>query len=426
MSKKKIEAIMGLSDEDKLLVQKSLPLFALWRSNLTLAEFKILDTYLSRIDSHNPDKRYIRFEKGELEHILGVKKINQADLKERLKHLMGNVVEVADKDDSKGFKLITLFEEAVAEQDECGIWQVNLECTQKAMKYIFNIENIGYLRYKLRCITNITSRYSYILFNYLEYNRYRKNWNIDLNELKQLLDCSNIETYKQFKEFNKQVLKRVQKELCEKTECKFEYKPVKKGRTVVAIRFTVQTLKDVTKTAIAEKNVTENTTKIDLIPMAKQILQIDDEIQAQKFIKLCQVKMQLSIQKGTKIRSQTDYLMKIMQNSIDEFRKMQEEEEKRARHKEENKQSYDINEFEKYAINYQEYKKVQEDIEPPTSNIINKDEIIQETTDMPLDEADNATTIEKTIIRKSEIPSELWERLSKIPNDSIEYIDDTQ
>ena len=86
MGRKKIEPIKSLGDSDKLTVQKSLPLFQLWRSNLSLAEFKIMDTYLSRIDSHKPDKRAVIFEKGELEKALGVKKINNADLKDRLKH----------------------------------------------------------------------------------------------------------------------------------------------------------------------------------------------------------------------------------------------------------------------------------------------------------------------------------------------------
>ena len=77
------------------------------------------------------------------------------------------------KDENKGFQLVTLFEEAEAEQDDDGLWNVKLECTQKAMKYFFNIENLGYLRYKLRCITSLTSRYTYIMFIYLEANRFR-------------------------------------------------------------------------------------------------------------------------------------------------------------------------------------------------------------------------------------------------------------
>ena len=81
MAKKKVETIETLgNDTSKLVVQKSKPLFSLWTSELTLAEFKILDTYLARIDSHHPEKRQVIFEKGELEAKLGVKKINQKEL----------------------------------------------------------------------------------------------------------------------------------------------------------------------------------------------------------------------------------------------------------------------------------------------------------------------------------------------------------
>ena len=84
------------------------------------------------------------------------------------------------KTQKKGFRLVTLFEEAEAEQDENGLWQVKLECTQKAMKFFFNVDNLGYLRYKLRCITSLTSRYTYIMFVYLEANRFRKSWEVEL------------------------------------------------------------------------------------------------------------------------------------------------------------------------------------------------------------------------------------------------------
>lgn len=263
MARKKIEPIVSLGDESKLTVQKSLPLFSLWRSELTLPEFKILDTYLSRIDSHNPERRAVRFEKGELEKALGVKKLNAQDLKTRLKHLMGSVVEVPDSSTKRGFKLVTLFEEAVAEQDENGLWQVSLECTQKSMKYFFNIENLGYLRYKLRCITSLTSRYAYVMFIYLESNRYRRSWEVPLDELKIILNCDNEETYKEYKRFNDRLMKRVHKELTEKTECQYKYESVKKGRSVVAIRFTVFPLRQVVE-ATAEQNIPERGLQDDL------------------------------------------------------------------------------------------------------------------------------------------------------------------
>lgn len=241
---KKIAPIIGPGrTPEKQTVQKSTPLYALWRSELSLAEFKILDTYLSRIDSHKPEKRTVRFEKGEIEQILGVKKINTADLKERLKHL-GTVVEVDDPTKTRSFRLVSLFEQADCEQDENEIWQVDLTCTSAAMKYIFNVENLGYLRYKLRAITSLRSRYSYILFLYLEKNRFRRSWEIGVDELRHILKADE-EVYQQFKYFNARLLKLCHKELLEKTECHFTYQPIKKGRSVKAIRFTLETIPEV-------------------------------------------------------------------------------------------------------------------------------------------------------------------------------------
>ncbi len=318
MVRKKIEPIETLGkDTNKLIVQKSLPLFALWRSDLSLSEFKILDTYLARINSHEPQKRKVTFSKGELEDKLGVTKINKVDLEKRLIHLMGNVVKVPDNNTKRGFKLVTLFEEVEADQDETGLWTITLECTQKAMKYFFNVDNLGYLRYKLRCITPMTSRYTYIMFMYLESNRFRKSWQkamkyffnvdnlgylryklrcitpmtsrytyimfmylesnrfrksweVDLDELKQILNCDTEETYKQFKRFNDLILKKIQKELHEKTECRYAYEPIKRGRKVVAIKFNLETLKD-----IEELSATVDTETKEVID-AKQFESLTD------------------------------------------------------------------------------------------------------------------------------------------------------
>lgn len=240
MAKKKAQPVVGMAkDENKLLVQKSHPLTALWQSDLTLAEFKILDAYLARINSKKPEQRTVKLTKGELEEALGVTRINKADLKQRLKNLYSPID--LEPNNPKKIKLRALFEEAEAEQDEDGIWQVQLTCTPSAMKYMFNVEELGYLRYKLRCITSLTSRYSYILFLYLEFNRFRATWEVDLNSLKRTL-CATDESYSEFKIFNNRVLKKCQKELAEKTECRFTYEPIRKGRSVASIRFTLEML----------------------------------------------------------------------------------------------------------------------------------------------------------------------------------------
>lgn len=241
MPKKIVEPILGVGrdPESNLIVQKSLPLFSLWQSDMSLAEFKILDTYLSRINSREPDKRTVVFTKGELEQLLEVKKINKPQLAARLKNL-GRFVDIADGNSRKVHQ-IALFEEAYGELDENGQWTVRLTCTAKAMKYIFNVDKLGYLRYRLHSIISLKSRYAYILFLFLEHNRYRKAFEVSIEELRQRLNCAE-EFYNEFKYFNQRILQRCQTEIHEKTECRFTYEPIKTGRRVTAVRFTIESI----------------------------------------------------------------------------------------------------------------------------------------------------------------------------------------
>ena len=228
-------------DTENHVVQKANPLMSLSETGLTLAEFKILDVYLARIDSHKPKERFIRLEKGEIEKYLVVTQIKPSDLEKRIDNLF-QVVTIRDKNKANGFVKIALFEKAVCYQDEGGLWQIDLGASESAMEYIFNVENIGYLRYRLRNIVNLTSRYSYILYLYLERNRHlHLSWEVRLDELKSLLRCT-AERYNQFKFFNSEILKKCHKELNEKTECHFSYSPIRKGRNVASIRFSLEPL----------------------------------------------------------------------------------------------------------------------------------------------------------------------------------------
>lgn len=227
------------SRPDNAVVQKSKPLLLLTETKLTLPELKILDVFLSRINSHDPDKTSVMFERGELEKILQVTRLNEKDLDLRLYHLFTSV-KIQDDDDPRGFVRIGLMSRAEANQDEFGQWQVLLKCTEDAKKYIFNIENIGYLKYRLSLVVNLTSRYSYTLVLYLLDNRYRESWVIDLDALRVLLGCTS-KSYKQYKVFNDRVLKICKMEIESKTDLRFQYEPVKKGRRVVQVRFSVTT-----------------------------------------------------------------------------------------------------------------------------------------------------------------------------------------
>lgn len=252
---------VGSGKNENLLIQKSNPLLSLSETSMTLPELKILDAYLARINSHEPEKRYVRFEKGELEELLGVTRMHRDELSRRIRNLF-QVVTIQDERKPDKFECISLFERAKCEQDENGLWQVNLMCTNSAMEYIFNIENLGYLKYRLKNVVNLTSRYSYILYLFLEDKAYFKKTEITLEKLKKMLNCT-AETYNEYKRFNDLILKKCKKEINQKTTINFEYIPIKKGRKVVAIEFKIQRTPD--KQEINTKVVSHDENNSNLI-----------------------------------------------------------------------------------------------------------------------------------------------------------------
>jgi plasmid replication initiation protein len=66
------------------------------------------------------------------------------------------------------------------------------------------------------------------------------SWEVPLEELKKILKCDKEEVYKEFKYFNRKILKAVQKEMFEKTDCRYEYEPIREGKKVTKIKFTLE------------------------------------------------------------------------------------------------------------------------------------------------------------------------------------------
>lgn len=210
------------------------------KSDLTLPELKLLDVYLARIDSHDPEKRTVIIEKGELERVLCVTRILKDDLNKRLRNLF-QIVEIEDATKPDGFKIISLFEEAEAVPDGNGLWKITLTCTPSAREYIFNIEDLGYLRYRLKNVIELNLD-TVMFYSSTGKQPFLQIMGNKLDDLKELLKCKATR-YNQFKFFNAEILKKCHNELNEKTDCHFDYEPVKQGRTIVGIRFTVKTLK---------------------------------------------------------------------------------------------------------------------------------------------------------------------------------------
>lgn len=219
------------------IVQKSRPLLLMKSVDFNLGELKILDTYLSRINSHDEDSRAVSFTKHEYEMLMGITETRIETLKKYTKSMLSKIAEVPL--DGDNFSQINLFCKSDFIKDETGQWRITLICSDAAKKIFFNIEELGYIRYRLKNVINLTSKYSVLLYFYLVDNHFRGSWTINLTDLREkILFCHN-EYYKQFKNFNKEILKKCMAEINKMTDVNVEYTTVKSGRTVTAIKFDV-------------------------------------------------------------------------------------------------------------------------------------------------------------------------------------------
>ena len=234
--KGKAEEIQG-NLEQKYWVQKSDPLVLMRSVPFSLGELKVLDTYISRINAADDSRTTVIFTKEEYEELMGISKINAEALKKHAEGLLGKIVTLEMPD--KSFLKFVLFTAAHYHLDEYGVPIIELSCSPQAKDLFFCIGKYHYFKYALENIINLTHKASYLLYIYVLHNRYRGEWDIDLNELRDtVLDCKAQQTYKEFKEFKKAVLAPAVKEVNEKTNCHFAYEAVKRGRRVAKIKFT--------------------------------------------------------------------------------------------------------------------------------------------------------------------------------------------
>lgn len=243
------------------LVEKQNALRLLQHLDLTVRELQIIDLYLSKIDNYLSDdmdeatkekkikdQRHVIFTGGELETALGYKWIKRASLVEALAKLCSpfDLHPSINPNSKRPIKLGALFDyhktHAVLEN---GFWTVELECTDEAAEYVFirqGIPYLKYLRYNSMANGHKVSKYGFFLYGYLENERYKHTtWEVSLDDLKEILGCDKKNSYDDYKEFNRSVLKVAKKDIEDRTDCRFTYKPGKKvNRKVVSLEITLE------------------------------------------------------------------------------------------------------------------------------------------------------------------------------------------
>ena len=222
--------------DPKHWVQKSDPLVLMRSVPFSLGELKILDTYISRINAADDKRRTVIFTKEEYEELMGINCANYRALQKHTKGLLGKVVELQMP--NKDYLQFVLFTKAYYHKDEYGKPIIEITCTEEAKDLFFCIGKYHYFKYALENVINLTHKASYLLYLHILTNRYRGEWEIKLEELRdKVLDCKGLSYCQEYKIFRRDVFDPAVKEVNKKTDCHFEYQAIKRGRKVAKIKF---------------------------------------------------------------------------------------------------------------------------------------------------------------------------------------------
>ena len=119
--------------------------------------------------------------------------------------------------------------------EENGTIEIELDNNMKP--FLLQLRE-NFTQYELSYTLLFKSKYSIRLFELLESYHFHKlevlEKEIDIEELKYILDCEN---YKQFKDFRTRVIEPSIKEIKENTIYSLEYEPIKESRKIVALKF---------------------------------------------------------------------------------------------------------------------------------------------------------------------------------------------
>lgn len=212
------------------LIQKS-------RFNMTLQQQKMLLFLISQVDAYDEDFKVYEFSIQEFCRVCGIdisSGKNYQDVKQCIKDIADKSVWVTVDNDVE--TLLRWIEKPYI-NNKSGVIRVRLD--QDMKPFLLQLKS-NFTKYELIYTLYFKSKYSIRLYelaksiHYKELEEYRRVFSVD--ELRLLLGG---ETYTEYRDFKRRVLDVAVNEINEYSDKILAYEPIKKGKSVVAIEFII-------------------------------------------------------------------------------------------------------------------------------------------------------------------------------------------
>lgn len=219
------------------LVVKGNDLIQKNRFELSLMEQKTVAYICSMINlqsqdfSQNMTLRYAIIVKSAMCYDNGA---NYAYVKETLKKLRDRSMWMTLED---GSETVVGWLDRVTTNKKSGL--ANIRIDDRLIPYLFDLKQ-QFTQYQLYNILGMKSAFSVRIYELMKSYSFRHTIILELNELKKLLMVEDVKSYNRFPDFRRFVLEKAQSEINELTDINIEFEPIKTGRKVTSIKFTIE------------------------------------------------------------------------------------------------------------------------------------------------------------------------------------------
>lgn len=413
-----------MNDNSKYLIEKSNVLNSFETNEKTgrmsLIEFRFFCMYLSRLNPLESDKRSVKITIKDFEKLFNCK-VNITHLAENMFEMLKRIVIIRPNEEE--IMYATLYSNFKLNKNND---YVTIECNNDILPYIFNIRN-KFTKYMLENIINLNSVSKIRLYEILAQYKNLKEIEIEIKKLQSMIFSAE----KEFRFFRSRVLEPAVKDINKYTDITVTYEKILERRKCVAIKFFIES-KEQSKVIEPE---TETVKEVETVPKWNGFT-TDEEDELYDYIhrdlkNIYSAKMLnnrteaiynnalTELKKHSNVKSHKAYIKKIIDTLIAEEKKKPQKEEKRR--------SYDINQFEKFAVNYAELQKVEngevsESHSEPVLKPVKENKVIcQEEIEKPVPEPVNAENEDKKMFDETPEGIALFSKALGIVNTSTEY-----
>jgi len=143
-----------------------------------------------------------------------------------------------------GYIAFQLFKIGEVDQDEDGVWYVEIDAHDKALPLMFDFKN-QYFTYQLWNALNLKSSNQLNMYEQLKRWQYNGEVVLPLEKIRSMLGIEDHE-YARWDKFREKVLNSCQRALMEHTDIKFTYEPIRKGvgrgtgRKITHVKFIIE------------------------------------------------------------------------------------------------------------------------------------------------------------------------------------------